>query len=83
MYCKLINCKLTIAFVFRKSISNYNSDRKANDLGHITLDLKADILLLLLKYIYMPACVKAFTIHIDFGHVVSSYSVYDEKKWFP
>lgn len=29
---------------YRKSISNYNSDRKPNDLGHITLDLKADIL---------------------------------------
>ncbi len=30
-------------FVFGKSISKYNSKRKANDLGHITLDLKADI----------------------------------------
>ncbi|XKL64643.1 hypothetical protein PGB90_004729 [Kerria lacca] len=26
-----------------KSISNYNSDRKANDLGHITVDLRADL----------------------------------------
>lgn len=32
-------------FCFRKSISNYNAVRKTNDLGHITLDLEADILL--------------------------------------
>ncbi len=39
-------------FVFRKSISNYNSDRKANNFGHITLDLEADILLFKRSYLF-------------------------------